>query len=65
MSVAVNNVVTSSSTDIKQYMTQLGQHARAAAECLANTDPEVKNAALLNIAETIDRQRELIKNENQ
>jgi len=65
LSVAVKNVVSSSSTDIKQYMAQLGRDARAAAECLADTDSAVKNTALLKIADAIKQQRELIKTENQ
>ena len=65
MSVAVNNVVSSSSIDIKLYMTQLGQHARAAAEYLAQSDTELKNDALLKIADAINQKRDLIKTENQ
>jgi len=53
MSVAVNNVVSTSGTDIKQYMMQLGQRARAAADNLAQSDTELKNDALLKIADAI------------
>jgi len=65
MRVAVNNEIISDGGDIEQYMAQLGRQARAAAEILAQTDPEAKNDALLKIAEAINQQRELIKAENQ
>ena len=65
MSIAVKNKFNSDSVAIEQYMTQLGRHARAAAELLAHADPETKNAALLKIARAIDERRELIKTENQ
>ena len=65
MSVAVKNKFNSGNADIEQYMAQLGRHARAAAEVLAHADSETKNAALLNIAESINEHRELIKFENQ
>ncbi len=65
MRVAVKNEIISDSGDIEQYMAQLGRQARAAAEILAQTDPEAKNDALLKIAEAINQQRELIKAENQ
>ena len=65
MRVAVNNEISSDGGDIEQYMAQLGRQARAAAEILAQTDPEAKNDALLKIAEAINQQRELIKAENQ
>ena len=65
MRVAVKNEIISDGVDIEQYMAQLGRQARAAAEILAQTDPEAKNEALLKIAEAINQQRELIKAENQ
>jgi len=65
MSVAVKSEFGSANTDIAQYMAQLGRQARSAAEVLAFVDSETKNAALLNIAEVINQQRELIKTENQ
>jgi glutamate-5-semialdehyde dehydrogenase len=65
MRVAVKNEIISDGGDIEQYMAQLGRQARAAAEILAQTDPEAKNEALLKIAEAINQQRELIKAENQ
>lgn len=65
MRVAVKNEIISDGGDIEQYMAQLGRQARAAAEILAQTDPEAKNDALLKIAEAINQQRELIKAENQ
>lgn len=64
MSVAVQNKIDSDQTDLKQYMTQLGQQARLAADELAIADPAKKNAALLNIANLIDQQRALIVAEN-
>ena len=65
MGVAVKNQFDTDISDIEQYMTQLGRHARKAAEVLAFADPETKNSALMNIAEAIDAQREAIKSENQ
>ncbi len=64
MSVVLQNKIDSNQTDLNQYMTQLGQQARSAADELAIADPAKKIAALLNIAEVIDRQRELIVGEN-
>ncbi|MEZ5529500.1 MAG: glutamate-5-semialdehyde dehydrogenase [Porticoccaceae bacterium] len=43
--------------DIKSYMTQLGQQARAAARQIAAADTARKNAALLAIADAIDSHR--------
>ena len=40
--------------DIKQYMQQLGQQARAAARVLAAADSGAKNRALAAIAEAVD-----------
>jgi len=65
MRVAVKNEIISDGGDIEQYMAQLGRQARAAAEILAQADPEAKNDTLLKIAEAINQQRELIKAENQ
>ena len=50
--------------DIKQYMTQLGQQARAASRVLARAQTRQKNAALQAIAETIAEQRAHILDEN-
>jgi len=50
--------------DIKQYMTQLGEQARAASRVLARAQTRDKNAALLAIAEAIDVDRERILAEN-
>jgi glutamate-5-semialdehyde dehydrogenase len=50
--------------DIKQYMTQLGQQARAASRVLARAQTRQKNAALQAIAEAIAEQREQILAEN-
>ena len=65
MSVAVKNEFGSGNSDIEQYMSQLGHQARSAAEVLAFVDSEIKNTALLNIAEVINQRRECIKTENQ
>jgi glutamate-5-semialdehyde dehydrogenase len=51
--------------DIKQYMTQLGQQARAASRVLARAQTSQKNAALLGIAEAIEEQRDALLNANQ
>jgi len=50
--------------DIKQYMTQLGEQARAASRVLARAPTRDKNAALVAIAEAIDADRERILAEN-
>jgi glutamate-5-semialdehyde dehydrogenase len=50
--------------DIKQYMTQLGQQARAASRELARAPTRQKNAALQAIAEEIAQQRAHILAEN-
>jgi glutamate-5-semialdehyde dehydrogenase len=51
-------------TDLSQYMSALGQAARAAASELAHADPEHKNQALLAIAGVLDQRREFILDEN-
>ena len=51
--------------DIKQYMTQLGQQARAASRELVKLDTNKKNKALLNIASTILEQRSALLAENE
>lgn len=50
--------------DISQYMKQLGEHARMAADLLAQASTEIKNEALQQIALVIDSQRDSIKSEN-
>jgi glutamate-5-semialdehyde dehydrogenase len=50
--------------DIKQYMIQVGQQARAAARVLARAETAKKNAALQSIAEAIEQQRGMILQEN-
>ena len=47
--------------DIKQYMQQLGQQARAAARVLAAADSGAKNRALAAIAEAVVTAHELMK----
>ncbi len=44
--------------EIKSYMQQLGQQARAAARLIAAADSTAKNAALLAIADAIDSRRD-------
>ena len=51
--------------DIKQYMRQLGQQARAASRELNKADTNKKNAALLAIATSILQQRDHLMAENQ
>jgi glutamate-5-semialdehyde dehydrogenase len=64
MSIAVKNEIESPTIDIKQYMAQLGERARQAAEVLSYADPEIKNTALLNIASAINMHRDTIMSEN-
>ena len=64
MSIAVKNEIESPTIDIKQYMAQLGERARQAAEVLSYADPEIKNTALLNIASSINMHRDTIMSEN-
>ncbi|WP_417766106.1 glutamate-5-semialdehyde dehydrogenase [Spongiibacter tropicus] len=52
------------SMDIKQYMQQLGQQARAAARVLAAADSGAKNRALAAIAEAVDASRQAIAEAN-
>ncbi len=51
--------------DVKDYMTGLGQQARAAASALAKANTGVKNAALLAMARTIDASRQSLLDANQ
>lgn len=46
--------------NIKEYMQQLGQQARAASRVIAGADTGVKNSALLAIANALDSQREAL-----
>jgi len=50
--------------DIKQYMTQLGEQARAASRVLARAPTRQKNAALQAIAEAVAEHRDQILAEN-
>ena len=54
----------SDSKDINIYMDSLGSLAKNASRILAQTSEEQKNEALLNIAKTIDSNRNEILNEN-
>jgi glutamate-5-semialdehyde dehydrogenase len=61
MSAALHNEF---STDLSQYITDLGRAARAAAAELAHAQPQVKNLALLEIAVVLDQQRDVILQQN-
>ncbi len=50
--------------DIKQYMSELGQKARAASRILNRTESGDKNRALLAIADALEAKREFLKLEN-
>ncbi|HEC19384.1 MAG TPA: glutamate-5-semialdehyde dehydrogenase [Gammaproteobacteria bacterium] len=50
--------------DIKQYMTELGQQARAASRHMARANTGAKNAALLHIAEGLEDAEALLIAEN-
>lgn len=52
------------SSDIRGYVQQTGSRARAAAGVLARTNSAVKNAALLGMAETIDRETDALARAN-
>lgn len=51
--------------DIQQYMSEVGQRARAASRAMARADTAVKNQALSLIAAAIRRDAELLKAANQ
>jgi glutamate-5-semialdehyde dehydrogenase len=61
MSAALHNEF---STDLSQYVTDLGRSARTAAAELAHAQPQTKNSALLAIAVVLDQQRDLILQAN-
>ncbi|WP_137719888.1 glutamate-5-semialdehyde dehydrogenase [Methylobacillus flagellatus] len=52
-------------SDIKRYMQQLGQQARAASRLMAKADSNAKNLALLNIAHAIRRDQQALLAANQ
>jgi len=52
------------SSELGQYMSQLGQAARTAAAELAHAEPQQKNAALLQIAAVLDQRRDFILEQN-
>ena len=52
------------SNDVKAYMQQVGQQARAAAALMSSADTGTKNRALLAIADAIDAAAETLKAEN-
>jgi len=51
--------------DIPAYMQELGRSARAAAGVLANLSADAKNAALLAVAEALERETEYLAAENE
>ena len=51
--------------DVKAYMTQVGQQARAASREMAKANTGVKNAALMAIADAIEAQRAALIEANQ
>lgn len=61
MAVNVAQVI----TDVKAYMTDVGQKARIASRIIAAAPTEVKNNALIAIATELDRARVLLVAENQ
>jgi glutamate-5-semialdehyde dehydrogenase len=50
--------------NIDQYMTDLGRRARAASRAMARASTAAKNAALVAVAEAIEREREPLKQAN-
>jgi glutamate-5-semialdehyde dehydrogenase len=52
------------STDIKQYMTAVGERARQAARAMSRAETDPKNRALHAIADTIDRDRAALETAN-
>ncbi|CCD37033.1 Gamma-glutamyl phosphate reductase [Candidatus Paraburkholderia kirkii UZHbot1] len=50
--------------NIDQYMTDLGRRARAASRAMAWTSTAAKSAALLAVADAIEREREALKQAN-
>jgi glutamate-5-semialdehyde dehydrogenase len=50
--------------NVKDYMLQLGQRARAASRVIGKAETEVKNAALNAIADNIDKTAEILKQAN-
>ena len=51
--------------DIKEYMTQVGQQARAASRGMARADSATRNRALLLIADAVRRDAALLREANQ
>jgi len=51
--------------DIKQYMEQVGQQARAASRAMARADSAQRNRALLLIADAIEREADALRAANQ
>lgn len=50
--------------DVVNYMQGIGQQAKQAAQILANTDTNIKNSALLRIAEVLLERSDWLKSEN-
>ena len=58
------HAIAGGSSDIRRYMRQTGMRARAGAEVLARTDSAVKDAALLAMAEAIERETDALARAN-
>ncbi len=65
MGAVLHNSSGSDTTDIEQYMKQLGRRARGASQHLAYLDSQSKNAGLSAIAAKLSLQRGMIKRENE
>ncbi|SAK57205.1 gamma-glutamyl phosphate reductase [Caballeronia glebae] len=50
--------------NIDQYMTDLGRRARKASRAMARASTAAKNAALIKVADAIEREREVLKEAN-
>jgi glutamate-5-semialdehyde dehydrogenase len=61
MSAALHKEI---STDLGQYIADLGRFARVAAAELAHAQPQAKNLALLKIAAVLEQRREVILQQN-
>ena len=64
MGAVLQNRVNEETTELAQYMQNLGRQARSAAHLMAQFAPDAKNAALLKIGQIIDSEREMIQREN-
>lgn len=65
MGAVLQDTSGSDTTDIEQYMNQLGLQARQASQELVHIDPQHKNAGLSAIAARINAERDMVKRENE